>query len=119
MTEHPRYAVGWLDLEAQAIVDTIVEVWPEVASEISTIRRFGSNAAATFSTPGEAQGFLDHVCRVNSESNLKHLNGIGAQGFFIIEVRPVDPEAPDPWEHVVPIRKYEHHGHIIPVPYSA
>jgi len=103
------YTIGWTDQETEKELSKIASVWPEYAAQLESkaLRCYVcGRSRKTFATPGEAQGFLDYICSINSESNLKALNGMGANGFFIIEIRGTD------------IRKYEHNRHIIPVPYG-
>ena len=103
------YTIGWTDKAVEKELSKAVSYWPEYADQLkgADLRCFVcGDSIKTFATPGEAQGFLDHVCSINSESNLKALNGVGANGFFIIEIIGTN------------IRKYEHNGHIIPVPYA-
>ena len=103
------YTIGWADKTTEQELSKIASAWPEYADQLknAALRCYVcGRRRKTFATPGEAQGFLDYICSINSEINLKTLNGVGANGFFIVEIRGTD------------IRKYEHNGHIIPVPYA-
>jgi hypothetical protein len=103
------YTIGWTDKATEKELSQIASTWPDYADQLESaaLRCYLCGCRRkTFATPGEAQGFLDYICSINSESNLRALNGVGADGFFIIEIRGND------------IRKYEHNGHIIPVPYG-
>jgi hypothetical protein len=103
------YTIGWTDQATEKELSKIASVCPDIADQFKSaaLRCYVCGGRRkTFATPGEAQGFLDHICSINCESNLKALNGVGANGFFLIEIRGTD------------IRKYEYNGHIIPVPYA-
>jgi hypothetical protein len=103
MTELTGYAVGWQDKACLETAATVEPHLPKISAEIlrSSLRSFD----AVFNTPEEAQGCLDYICSINSENKLKIINGVGAAGFFVVEVKGTD------------IRKYEHNGHIIPIPF--
>ncbi len=101
-----RYAVGWADQEWLAAVELFNRLFPGSPLDGDGMLKFGKGSACIFGTPEEAQGFLDYVCRINSESNLKAINGIGAQGFVVIQVTCKYPDSPDPWSKALVISKY-------------
>ena len=104
-----RYTIGWTDKKTEKELSEVVSNWPDYADQLKSaaLRCYlCGGRRETFATPGEAQGFLDYICSINSENNLKALNGVGANGFFIIEIIGTN------------IRKYEHNDHIIPVTFS-
>jgi hypothetical protein len=103
MTKLTGYAVGWQDKVCLEAAATVEPYWPDISEELlrNSLRSFD----AVFNTPEEAQGCLDYICSTNSENNLKVINGVGAAGFFVVEVKGTD------------IRKYEYNGHIIPIPF--
>lgn len=103
MTELTGYAVGWQDKACLEAAATVEPHLPKISAEL--LRKSLRSFDAVFNTPGEAQGCLDYICSINSEDNLKIINGVGAAGFFVVEVKGIQ------------LVKYECDGHIIPIPF--
>lgn len=65
-----------------------------------------------FSTPGEAQGFLQQIVNVNHADKLRLLTPLGAEGLFIVERETTEPGS----EYRYRFSKYSppNNSHIIP-----
>ena len=103
MTELTGYAVGWQDKACLEAAATIKPYWPDISEELlsNSLRSFD----AVFNTPEAAQGCLDYICSINSENNLKVINGVGSAGFFVVKVKGNQ------------LVKYECDSPIIPIPF--
>ena len=108
-----KYTAGWATYTL-AEIEAMGNIPEPYKSEIATyVSIWNHNRPYLFDTPGEAQGMIDQICAVNSLANIKLVNKVGPEGFFICEyIRP--PEGRSFW------RKWRnpHNDHIIPVPYT-
>lgn len=79
------YGVGWYyftPAQLEALYPDKFAVYREQAQSIIT---FGKTDACWRNTPEEAQAFLDQILSSNSDSNLRALTPLGADGLFIVE----------------------------------
>jgi hypothetical protein len=107
-----KYTAGWARY-TPAEVDAFGIDEPYRSELAAVLSIWNPNHPLLFDTPGEAQGLIDQICAVNSLANIKLVNKVGPEGFFIVEcVRPVGRRPF--W------RKWRnpHNAHIIPVPYT-
>lgn len=105
------YTVGWYVYTP----DQLAEFPPEYQDEIQTIETFGIRGTdrCYFSTPGEAQGFLQQIVNVNHTDNLKRLTPLGAEGLFIVERETTAPGSK--WKHRYSKYSPPGNSHIIPI----
>lgn len=104
------YTVGWY----MYTPDQLAEFPPEYQNEIQAIETFGTRSAdrCYFSTPGEAQGFLQQIVNHNHADNLRRLTPLGAEGLFIVERETAEPGS----KHRYRFSRYSppNNSHIIP-----